>query len=405
MNDDFLHRIRVEPPPDFLARLKSRLDLQPPPTAPRPTLSGFQKLAVGLLLTGSVFAITLLVLNRKTLEAPVEPDKGRAMGDIPVVVHSAPEIKEPAPQASHETAAKPVPDVRPTTLSSPMTLTYVTTKALEPYLTSQLVKGGSHTVVVPRSASEALAEFCHTNSSTRIEGLALFTALVTQRMAPSELDRCSHNIGKVSEFAMGHQVVVLARSRLYGAFNLTPTDIFLALAAEIPDPNEPEKLIPNPNTMWSDVNSALEREPIEFYGPEPSSPVGIAFREIFFETGCRALPGMAARKQCPNLRNDGVYATAEPDILLKLQTKPNAFGILQYSFAARNTSELEVSPIQGVVPAMETIANDTYPGSRPLYLYNNQTWNGVPWLLSAQALSSYQTERFAIIPSERSHQP
>jgi hypothetical protein len=34
---------------------------------------------------------------------------------------------------------------------------------------------------------------------------------------------------------------VLARSKLYGAFALTPTEIFLALAAEIPDPAHPDK--------------------------------------------------------------------------------------------------------------------------------------------------------------------
>ena len=36
MNDDFLHRLRKEPPPTFAARLKAKLELQNPK---RPRLS------------------------------------------------------------------------------------------------------------------------------------------------------------------------------------------------------------------------------------------------------------------------------------------------------------------------------------------------------------------------------
>src|SRR5437868_632701 len=73
MNDDFLHRIRTEPPPDFLARLKSRLDLQPPPTTTRKH-STLIRLITGLLLTGGVFAITLFFLNRGAPNTAVNMD-------------------------------------------------------------------------------------------------------------------------------------------------------------------------------------------------------------------------------------------------------------------------------------------------------------------------------------------
>src|ERR1700761_8026974 len=70
MNDDFLHRIRVEPPPGYLARLKKSLDRQPP--LPREHLhprflprrrSVFRALAFGLLFGTSAFAITLLTVD------------------------------------------------------------------------------------------------------------------------------------------------------------------------------------------------------------------------------------------------------------------------------------------------------------------------------------------------------
>src|SRR5690242_19718511 len=63
MNDDFLHRIRTEPPEDFLARLKSRLDKQLAPPKRTRRASWLRGLASGLVFGGSVFAITLLTVN------------------------------------------------------------------------------------------------------------------------------------------------------------------------------------------------------------------------------------------------------------------------------------------------------------------------------------------------------
>ncbi len=64
MNDDFLHRIRKAPPPEFLAKLKHRLDRQPVPPPPPPRWSFLRGLVVGSLLGGTAFAITAVSLNR-----------------------------------------------------------------------------------------------------------------------------------------------------------------------------------------------------------------------------------------------------------------------------------------------------------------------------------------------------
>src|SRR5437868_14769717 len=63
MNDDFLHRIRVEPPPRFMASLKARLDTQLTPATPAPRRSMLRVLVLGLLFGGSVFAISLLTVT------------------------------------------------------------------------------------------------------------------------------------------------------------------------------------------------------------------------------------------------------------------------------------------------------------------------------------------------------
>src|ERR1700722_4387337 len=62
MNDDFLHRLRKAPPPEFLTGLKARLDRQP--KLPQPRRSGFGRgLIVGLLVAGVAFAVTSVSLT------------------------------------------------------------------------------------------------------------------------------------------------------------------------------------------------------------------------------------------------------------------------------------------------------------------------------------------------------
>jgi hypothetical protein len=449
MNDDFLHRIRVEPPAGFMARLKARLDRQVPlPPRARPR-SLFRALAIGLLFGGSVFAITLLTVNgvpdfaRNIIQSqhhtqPAGTSNGAAASPVrsnqqmppatmpsataqPVVTGTttpspAKNSTDTTPKIGAPTTTQPI--TSGTTTGSGPTAILVTPKALEAYITalfprSRNLGAGMH---VTDTTTEALATFCGTetqpNGSTRKKGLQPPTfpmAVATRRITHAEFNTCTRNIGNIAEVEIGHQLVVLARSKLYGAFALTATEIFLALAAEIPDPSHPDKLIPNPNRMWSDVNSALENEPIEVLGPSPSSPVGVAFREIVLEAGCNALPAITASKQterlCKTLREDGAYIEMPDqsvDTPSKLQLRPNAVGILTYSSFARNANTLVASPIAGVEPTRETILAGTYPGSRTLYLYASQeNWSAFPFPPSSVDAfvnaTGYFAETFAIL--------
>jgi phosphate transport system substrate-binding protein len=372
MNDDFLHRIRVEPPPDFLARLKSRLDLQPPPAKPESRFSRFRMLTTLLLLSGCVFAITLMILNYGEPDSPVTAEP--KLQEEPVVAASEPTPGVNSTKPSKAAAAKA------TGKETEATYIAITTPSLQPYL-SYLTetyfpnRGRAIKAVATQTVSDALTQLCPRPAAVKSEQLKTrpSIALVTRRMSQSESEKCSRASGPVNESPVGYQVLVLARSKLYGAFSLTPAEIFLALASKVPDPSQPDKLIPNPNTVWSDVNGALEREPIEVIGPSRSSAIGLALREILLETGCRSLPSMVSEKECPDVRTDGVYTeVANPrDIALMLQTKPNAVGITPYGLSNSSVTALVEIPIGGIEPSLQAIANGTYPGSRPLYLYMN----------------------------------
>src|SRR5687767_7311281 len=64
MNDEFLYRLRTDPPPEFAARLKARLDLLPRPSF-FATRSLVRPFIVALLVGGSVLAVTWLATNEK----------------------------------------------------------------------------------------------------------------------------------------------------------------------------------------------------------------------------------------------------------------------------------------------------------------------------------------------------
>jgi phosphate transport system substrate-binding protein len=216
---------------------------------------------------------------------------------------------------------------------------------------------------------------------------------------------------------MEYQAILLARSKLYGTLALSASDIFLALAAEIPDPENPGALIRNPNTTWDRVNGSLPREPIEVFGPSAQSMTAIAFRETLLEAGCNAFPAIAALKQtdqarheqvCKTLRKDGAYVEmreeSPTDILQSLQSHPNAIGVLGYGLLRESSFKdnymLITNPIGGVEATRETISNGTYPGSRTLYLYINQrrASSNAPYFISWLVENSAYAESFCVVP-------
>src|SRR6185437_7642541 len=73
MNDEFLHRVRKAPAPDFLKELKSRLDRQPPlgrMPSPRRRWTFTRGLLAGLLLGGAAFAFLARLLPGPQQEPP-----------------------------------------------------------------------------------------------------------------------------------------------------------------------------------------------------------------------------------------------------------------------------------------------------------------------------------------------
>ncbi|MBC6441775.1 MAG: PstS family phosphate ABC transporter substrate-binding protein [Rhodobacteraceae bacterium] len=205
-------------------------------------------------------------------------------------------------------------------------------------------------------------------------------ANASRRIKASEVERCaSSGINEIVEVKIGYDGIVLANSRAADRFELTLGDIFLALAAEVP--NDAGRMVPNPYQTWNDINPDLPAVKIEVLGPPPTSGTRDAFNELALEGGCRMFDtiralketdGTAYRKICRSVREDGAYIEAgENDNLIvqKLVANPDALGIFGYSFLEQNADKVQGSVIGGVGPEFELIATGAYPVSRSLYFY------------------------------------
>ncbi len=236
-------------------------------------------------------------------------------------------------------------------------------------------------------------------------------------MLPAELEACrSRGIAHVAELHSGYETVVLARSKLYGAPKLSARDIFLALAAAVPDPARPWMLIKNPYRMWSAIDAALSEDRIEILGPPPSSATAAAFRQTLMEAGCRSFPWIAALEQsdpkryervCRTVRDDGVYVLANGSVVEHLDTYPNAMALLDYREAAAKPDALAAASVDGIEPNIESIRAERYAGSRAMYLYvNKERMNTVAGMLNfigwyVRSLESFDTVSTLVAPQRQ----
>lgn len=256
-------------------------------------------------------------------------------------------------------------------------------------------------------------------------GLKLFCAGVgvkhpditnaSRRIKPSELKRCMDNgVDEVVEVQVGFDGIVIANSTKAQRYDLSRKDVFLALAKKIPDPAgcdlqanpRPHEtcLVDNPHKSWRDVNPVLADVKIEVLGPPPTSGTRDAFAELALEGGCSKIDWIKALKSqskaakkagdkalakalkgqykgiCHTIREDGHYIEAgENDNLIvnKLIANPYALGVFGFSFLEQNMGSVQGANIEGESPTFESIADKSYPISRPLYFYVKKAHVGV----------------------------
>jgi phosphate transport system substrate-binding protein len=216
----------------------------------------------------------------------------------------------------------------------------------------------------------------------------------SRKIKASEYKMCQDNgVTEIIEVLIGYDGIVMANDIKSHKFALTRKDLFLALAKQVPTAKSGE-LVANPNKTWQDVRADLPNIKIEVLGPPPTSGTRDAFVELAMEGGCKKFDWIKATKSeskskyksiCHTIREDGAYIEAgENDnlIIQKLKRNPNALGIFGFSFLDQNSDLVKGASIDGAFPEFETIADGSYPVSRPLFFYVKKAHvNRVPGML------------------------
>jgi phosphate transport system substrate-binding protein len=210
----------------------------------------------------------------------------------------------------------------------------------------------------------------------------------SRAMKKSEFEDCQKNgVKDIVEIKVGIDGLTIAQSKAGPGLKLSMEQVFLALAAQVPDKDG--KLVDNPNKNWSDIDKSLPNIKIEVLGPPPTSGTRDSFHELFLEVGALKIPALAELKKkdgkafdkvWKSMRKDGAYVEAgENDnvIVQKLEANKNAFGIFGYSFLEENLAKLKGVPIEGVTPDYDTISSGKYKGARPLFVYVKKQHIGV----------------------------
>ncbi|MYM63809.1 phosphate ABC transporter substrate-binding protein [Pseudomaricurvus sp. HS19] len=204
----------------------------------------------------------------------------------------------------------------------------------------------------------------------------------SRRIKSTEFAQCQENgVKDIVEVLIGYDGIVIGNSVHAKQMELTRKDLFLALSKQVPNPNGSETMIDNPYKTWKDVNPALPNTKIEVLGPPPTSGTRDAFQELVLEAGCKEYSWIKAMEKtdksafksaCLSVREDGAYIEAgENDNLIvqKLNANKNALGIFGFSFLDQNSDKIQGSIVEGKEPEFESIADGSYPVSRPLYFY------------------------------------
>ncbi len=239
-------------------------------------------------------------------------------------------------------------------------------------------------VVESGGSGAGIKEFCKGVGEDTID-----IANASRPMKESELKSCvDAGVKDVQEVRIGYDGIVFATDIKGPNWALTPKDIYLALAAQVPVDG---KLVANPNTKWNQVNPALPDWDISAYIPGEKHGTREVFEEKLLAKGCEAagaetaikaagLDKKAAAAACVAVRKDGKAVDIDGDYaetLARIDANKTGLGVFGLAFYENNADKLKVATVEGVVPSTETIATGKYPVSRPLFFYVKKAHLGV----------------------------
>lgn len=217
----------------------------------------------------------------------------------------------------------------------------------------------------------------------------------SSKIKQSDIDTCAANgVTDIMEIRIGYDGIVFA-SDINGAdFALTPAAIYAAVGAKVAKDGA---LADNTVKTWAEADASLPAQDILALVPGSKHGTREVFDTKVIEAGCKATGAYdlylataegaddkekeaAAAKACHALRTDGTVVEIDGDYtetLSRLDANKQAVGVFGLSFYENNTDKLKVATVDGVVPSTATIADGSYPVSRPLFMYVKKQHIGV----------------------------
>ena len=231
-------------------------------------------------------------------------------------------------------------------------------------------------VVESGGSSAGLKAFCQGVGENTID-----IANASRPIKKAEIETCKKNgVAEIQEIRIGYDGIVFASHISAPKFAFTPTDLYLAIAAEIPVDG---KMVANPNKSWKQVNPAFPDVAIQSFIPGEKHGTREVFEERVLAKGCEAAGGKKlyeaagmkskpAKKACMKVRKDGLAVDIDGDYtetLARIESNKTAIGVFGLSFYDQNRDKIQVATVSGIEPTVATIAEGKYPVSRPLFFY------------------------------------
>jgi len=234
----------------------------------------------------------------------------------------------------------------------------------------------------PTGTNAGFQKFCSAKTSHEVP-----LAMASKRFPSNERQQCAEQLGaSVQEHVLGLNAVTLVvqRRSIMQEAPLSRAQLFLALAAEIPDQKQDCKLVQNPYKTWSDISSDLPDTEIVVWGPSATSGTYSSFIDGALINGAKQNTCMQSldskvagtlKKVAKAIRQDGAWKTLGEDdleVAVRLHEAPNEIGIVGFTSAHRFKSHLKPLAVDGVAPTKLSLVDGSYPLSGRLYMYANE---------------------------------
>lgn len=213
----------------------------------------------------------------------------------------------------------------------------------------------------------------------------------SRKIKPEEIADCAKNgVTDIIEVKFGYDGIVFASDAKGPDFAITPKDIFLAIGAQVPKDGA---MADNGMKTLKDVNGAFPEWPVSMFIPGEKHGTREVFEQKVLWAGCKesgarelwekATPAPKKEdvdKACAKVRKDGMAVDIDGDYsetLARLASNKQAIGVFGLGFYEANTDKLKVATVNGIKPSVATIADGSYPVSRPLFFYIKKAHIGV----------------------------